>query len=449
MTLDNASQGHKPIDYGLAIATATFRQPEVETRFRQATLAQTQRQLRKTLTFGVGFELTFWLTDVAALGFNRTTQMMLLARLMVALTVAVGFYLLAKFPRSLSVPLFAATLAEVAAMATFMFIITNRPGEFHWHGMSMSIMLLVYYIFIPNSFVNACSVSLAGTVAFTLLALNADKLNNSDLVTLTLSLVLANAFGILAAHRQARQSRQEFHGREIERQALATQRQFIAMLSHEFRTPLAIIDTTVQRMGLKLELHLPELTPRVGKIRRAVMRMLNLLDNCLTEERLNTTDLVLHTESVELRDFILRSYGEAGAQSSPRIQLVLPEVPEWARCDRHLIDIALSNLVNNALKYSPESSPVTIRMEPKDRQGKIAIHVEDEGEGVPLADRELIFEKFFRSNGNQSVSGAGLGLHLARVLALHHGGNVTLTSQPQRQGSVFTLTLPGSQPIAA
>ena len=118
------------------------------------------------------------------------------------------------------------------------------------------------------------------------------------------------------------------------------------------------------------------------------------------------------------------------------------------KCDRHLIDIALSNLVNNALKYSPDTSPVTIRLEPDERPDKVAIRVEDDGLGVPLADQEKIFDKFFRSNGNLTVPGAGLGLYLARVLALHHGGNVTLAPQSERGGSVFTLTLPGSQPIA-
>ena len=131
-------------------------------------------------------------------------------------------------------------------------------------------------------------------------------------------------------------------------QMLLAARQFVAMLSHEFRT---------------------------------------LLVNCLTEERLNTVDLVLHTEPVELRDFILQSYGESDAQSSPRIHLVLPETAQWVTCDQHLIDIALSNLVNNALKYSPDDSPVPIRLTPAARTDKIAIRVEDEG-AAPRRQRE-------------------------------------------------------------
>ncbi len=313
MPLNQLDQGAEQNDYSLVLATATFRQPALEVRFQQETLAQTQKLLRTTMSFGVIFELSFWLTDVAALGYNKTTQMMLLARLMVALTVVLGFYLLAKYPKSLSVPKLAATLAEVAAMCAFIFVITNRLNEFHWHGMSMSIMLLVYYIFIPNSFVNACGVALASTLAFILLALHSGKLDNSDMVTMSLSLILANAFGFLAAHRQARVSRHEFQAREIERRALETQRQFVSMLSHEFRTPLATIDATVQRLGFALESQQPDFMPKIQKIQRAVARILNLLDNCLTDDRLATSDLVLHTEYVDLKDHIQRSYGESSA----------------------------------------------------------------------------------------------------------------------------------------
>ena len=447
MTFNNAERGTESIDYRLKLATATFRRRELEAEFRQHTLARVQKQVRISLFFGAFFGVVFWLTDIAALGYNSTTQMLLVARLSVALTVAACFYMLAKYPQSISMPRLTATLAEIVAMCSFMLVILNRPGEMHWHGMSMSILLLVMYLFVPNTFVNNCAVALTTTGTFILLAMKIGVLTDSDMATMSMALIFTNAFGILALHRQESLSRHEFQAQDIERRALATQRQFVAMLSHEFRTPLAIIDTTAQRMGFVLESRLPELTPRVSKIRRAVTRMLSLLDNCLTEERLNTANLVLHTEPVELREFILQSYGESGAQSSPRVHLVLPEAAQWVACDRHLIDIALSNLVNNALKYSPEDSPVTIRLTSDARPGKIAIWVEDEGAGVPPADREQIFEKFFRSNGNQSVPGAGLGLHLARVLARYHRGNVTLAPQSEHKGAIFILTLPVSQPI--
>ena len=445
MRLNPAGQGTLPSDTDLKRVTATFRRREIETRFQQHTLAQTQRQLRISLLFGAFFELIFWLSDLAALGYNSTTQLLLAARLSVALVVVAGFYLLAKYPQSVRVPRFAATVVEMAAMCCFMLVIWNRPGEMGLHGMSMSIMLLVLYLFIPNTFVNATVVSLAASAAFIMLAITSSGATHADVTTMALVLVFTNAFGILALHRQERLSRQEYLAREIERQALATQRKFFAMLSHEFRTPLAIIDTTAQRLGTALEPRLPELGSRVSKIRRAVARMLTLLDNCLIEDRLNATDLVLKVEPVELRDFIRLNFGEFGAQASSRIRLVLPDAPQWVHCDRHLVDIALSSLVNNALKYSPEDSVVTICLQPDAKLGKIAIRVEDQGAGVPDSERNKIFDKFFRGNGNQSVPGAGLGLHLARELIRHHKGNVKLAPQAEHQGAAFILTLP--QPL--
>lgn len=229
---------------------------------------------------------------------------------------------------------------------------------------------------------------------------------------------------------------------QTERQTLATQRQFVSMLSHEFRTPLAIIDTTAQRMGPVLEQRQPDLLPKVGKIRRAVARQLNLLENCLAEDRLAASELALYLEGIDLRDFLVRAYGGKALQGAQRLRLELPETAQWVECDRHLIDVVLSNLVSNALKYSPEDSPVTIRLLPDAQPGQVLIRVEDEGRGVPPEEREHIFGKFLRGEGNQRISGAGLGLHLARELARRHGGDVVLEPAGTVPGAAFTLSLP-------
>lgn len=447
--MKDVSRNAEISDFSLTPCTGTFRHPGIEAEFQRHRLARTQRQLRITLCFGAFFELAFWLTDLAALGYNATTQLLLLARLLVALSVAVGLYLVARNPHSTALPRYAATAAEIVAFSTFMLVIAHRPAEIHWHGMSMSIMLLVVYLFIPNAVLNATAVALAATLAFVLLALEIGTMNASDMVTLILSLIFTNAFGSLAAYRHERLSRQEFQAQAVVRGALATQRQFVSMLSHEFRTPLAIIDTTAQRLGSKLELKQPEWAARLAKIRRATTRLLSLLDNCLTEDRLVASDLVLHAAPVDLRESLLQSYGDKGAQSSPRIRLILPETPLWAHCDRHLLDIALSNLVGNALKYSPEESTVTVRLQADALPGKIAVRVEDRGPGVAPADRERIFDKFFRSAADQRVPGAGLGLHLARDLARRHGGDVTLEPEDARPGAVFTLSLPLTAPASA
>ncbi len=231
-----------------------------------------------------------------------------------------------------------------------------------------------------------------------------------------------------------------------ERATLANQRQFVAMLSHEIRTPLAIIDTTAQRLDMRLEKTQPDLIPRIDKIRRAVHRMVNLLENCLSMERLNGTGTELQLEDMDLCTYLSHHFAKRTLADTGRIRFELPEGPVPVRCDRHLLEVVLSNLVDNALKYSPEDSPVDIRLLPATdatvHTGMVTLEVEDQGPGIPREDRERIFEKFFRSEGLARIPGAGFGLHLAQVLARRHGGNLVLAQERAEKGTTFVLTLP-------
>jgi signal transduction histidine kinase len=231
-----------------------------------------------------------------------------------------------------------------------------------------------------------------------------------------------------------------------ERAALANQRQFVAMLSHEVRTPLAIIDTTAQRLDMRLESTLPDLVPKVEKIRRAVQRLTHLLENCLAAERLDGKGLELHLEDFDLRAYLANHFAERMLADSHRILLNLPDEAVAVRCDRHLFEVALWNLVENALKYSPANRPVHLRLITAASAGvpvgQVAIEVRDEGAGVRPEDRERIFERFFRSEGLARIPGAGLGLHLAQVLARRHGGDLVLAPSEPGEGAIFVLTLP-------
>lgn len=234
-----------------------------------------------------------------------------------------------------------------------------------------------------------------------------------------------------------------------ERAILATQRQFVAMVSHEFRTPLAIIDTAAQRIDMMLSNTEPELMSRTRKIRRAVQRLLNLLENCLNSERLNSTNLKLQLTDLDLRDYLANDFIENKLTDTNRIHLVLPETAVLARCDRHLFEIVLSNLVNNALGYSPAESLVSIRLLAAESaglaKGMLAIEVHNQGACIRPEIRERVFEKFFRSEDTQNIPGAGLGLHLAQELARSHGGDIVLAPSVPGSGTTFVLTLPVAQ----
>jgi signal transduction histidine kinase len=235
-----------------------------------------------------------------------------------------------------------------------------------------------------------------------------------------------------------------------ERDAVMQQRQFVAMVSHEFRTPLAVIDATAQSVEIACRLGstpIDFLAPRQEKIRRAVRRMVSLLDNFLTYERLDFQASNGQTEVLDLRD-LAREAAHHWAHLLHRpeqLHLVLGEVAVPVRVERALVALALSNLIDNAIKYSPPGRPITLRVGQSKSVGWM--EVEDEGVGIDAVDQGSIFDKFYRSAAAQAVPGAGLGLYLVRAIARSQGGEVSVESHPG-QGSRFNLRLPlASRPI--
>jgi signal transduction histidine kinase len=226
----------------------------------------------------------------------------------------------------------------------------------------------------------------------------------------------------------------------LEKMARAQQNQFIAMISHEFRTPLSIIDSTTQNIAVAGGDRTPEGRQRLDKIRRAVRRMLNMIDTYLTEDRSNGPTLALHSsrfDFVKLLEDLLED--KRLAHRSCALTIEANAVDEPIRGDRDLLRIALSNLVENAIKYSLIGSPIAIRAH---RQGeRLVIAVEDRGIGIPAADLDRIFEKYYRADNKGDAHGAGLGLYLVRRIAESHSGTVTVRSR-LGEGSTFTLTLP-------
>jgi diguanylate cyclase (GGDEF)-like protein len=202
-------------DYELRPFAGTFRLPDIERTFQLHHLAQTKAQLSIALGVCGCFYVAFALSDVAALGYTRETLILFLARLLVAFTAAAGIYRIARYPQSISMPRLAATTVEVVGLSAFMLVVVYRPGEIAWHAMSMNIMLIVVYLFIPNALLNVMAVAVATTIVFTLLILTVGALSVSDGVTVTMLLVLTNTIGIVAARRNEHLWRREFRAQSV------------------------------------------------------------------------------------------------------------------------------------------------------------------------------------------------------------------------------------------
>lgn len=222
---------------------------------------------------------------------------------------------------------------------------------------------------------------------------------------------------------------------------------FVSNVSHELRTPLAVIKlyATLARKGR------PEKQMHYLKtIEQETHRLETMVENILDLTRMDREALQIHPEWLEPEEIIsqvLEVYAETAQKRSIRIRHHakdgLPAV--WA--DRnHLVQI-LTNLVDNALKYTPPGGQVWVaaRVRRVESEPMLEIGVGDSGTGIPAEERESVFERFYRgSNNAASTTGTGLGLAIVRELMQQHGGSVTLRSQEGR-GSIFTLRFPLAQ----
>lgn len=260
----------------------------------------------------------------------------------------------------------------------------------------------------------------------------------------TLTAVLArvlrarnHALVALTAERAALAER--VRERDSERAARTEQRNFLTMVSHEFRTPLATIEGATSVLPLLVPADNAAATEVTDKIRRAVRRLIGLVDTCLADDWLDSAMMSLTPRSADLVRLIVeicdekRLLGGAG-----RFVLGLPGECR-AEIDPTLITVAFSNLIDNALKYSPANASIEIGL--ASAADETVFSVADHGPGIAPEDRDHIFEKFYRASGSGRVSGAGLGLYLVHRIVALHGGRITLDSRPG-EGTTFRIHLP-------
>jgi two-component system sensor histidine kinase SenX3 len=228
----------------------------------------------------------------------------------------------------------------------------------------------------------------------------------------------------------------------------AVRRDFVANISHELKTP-------VGALGLLAETMLDESDPEI--VRRLSSRMVSeavrvgrTIDDLLELSRIEARELParepvpVHVALAEARDRML----PAAEQRDVRISVDEPSARLTVLGDRRQLVSALSNLLDNAVKYSDPGSEVNLRAS---TDGKtVDLVVEDHGIGIPATDLERVFERFYRVDRARSrdTGGTGLGLAIVRHVAGNHDGDVRVTSR-EGQGSTFTLRLPaGPGPVA-
>jgi signal transduction histidine kinase len=227
------------------------------------------------------------------------------------------------------------------------------------------------------------------------------------------------------------------------------QQQFVSMASHEFRTPLAIIDSAAQRMTRladKDALTQQEAAKRIEKVRVQVKRLLQLIENTLSITRIEQGHFRFEAEACDIGQIVeevCNSHQETAKTHT--ISCSLDGAPEMIRADAGAIRQILSNLLSNAVKYSPGASQIQVGLY---RDGVCAVlQVRDFGMGIDENDLPRMFKRFFRARNSAGIVGTGIGLHLVKQLAEMHDGTVSVASK-RGEGSTFTVRLPVSGPKA-
>ena len=220
--------------------------------------------------------------------------------------------------------------------------------------------------------------------------------------------------------------------------ALAQQRDFVAMVSHEFRGPLAVIAAAVDNLLASSAAASDSNRLRIAKIGRTVERISMLIENVLAGDRLSAGQTGFKPVEVFDLNEILQTV-EAGLDEDAAKRLsFIGGHKAVIKGDRILLEIVVQNLIQNALKYSEPTTPVTVVLSTD--KGVAFVKVRDQGVGVALSDRELIFMKYYRVAG-QRINGSGLGLYISREIARQNGGDLNLDSS-DATGSTFCLSLP-------
>jgi signal transduction histidine kinase len=259
---------------------------------------------------------------------------------------------------------------------------------------------------------------------------------------LLLGLSVMVAFLLLGAY---------FIGRAISRESEVQRMQsnFVSAVSHEFRSPI----TSMRQLSEMLVFHRVSSEERrqvyYETLLKETTRLQRLIEGLLDFGRMDAGVSQYRFEELDAVAIVERVVSEfepqiAGAGKS--IRTAMTGSPCWIDADPEAISVALRNLLDNAVKYSPDQPTVWVECE-RERE-KVAIRVRDNGLGIAVSERSAIFRKFMRGSAAMATNakGSGLGLAMVRHIVLAHGGDVVVRSEPGR-GSTFTMLFPHAEKI--
>lgn len=250
-----------------------------------------------------------------------------------------------------------------------------------------------------------------------------------------LLVVLATAGAALATALAVRLAMEERSRRQIEE----ARRQLVAAASHDLRTPLASLRLLVE--SIEDGVVTGETRDRyLGEIRTHVAVLSDLVDDLFELSRIEAGDISWTMRQIELGELIGDTVAAMRAPAEARGVKIAAELPAGhfvAQANAEKVQRVLFNLIQNAIRHTPADGSVTVRA--RNNVDGVEVEVADDGEGIPAADGEKVFDAFYRGDASRGEDGAGLGLAISRAIVEAHGGKIWLEDGMPGTRVHFTL----------
>jgi signal transduction histidine kinase len=227
------------------------------------------------------------------------------------------------------------------------------------------------------------------------------------------------------------------------RQLEQIKEEYVSLISHDLRTPLTLIQVQADVLYRHVQdWGLAAIAPRIESIRTNTRRLNALIHDLMDTAGPESVGLAMHPGPTDLAALAREVVASViSPEEQARVRTEAPDVLSPVTVDPERVKRVITNLLSNALKYSPPGSPVVVRI---DRQGdEQVVSVADQGVGIAVADVPRLFEKYFRTEAGRQSGGHGLGLYIARRIVEASGGRIWVESEPGR-GSTFRFSLPAA-----
>lgn len=221
---------------------------------------------------------------------------------------------------------------------------------------------------------------------------------------------------------------------------------FVSMASHEFRTPLTTMLSSVEIIEMSDDSASPMLLKHTRRIREGIGYLRNVLEDFLQLGKLDVKGTDLHIQELDVVELVETLVADLELMCKPGQDIELNVAGDFAPTPHSAngIRIILTNLVGNAIKYSDDGAAIDVDLERQD--DRILLKVSDEGMGIPEAEQPYLFERFYRASNAETIKGTGLGLHILATYARAMKGTINVDSQAG-EGSTFTVNLPYVLPV--